>query len=253
VSKFKGVGLETLVYGDLDFSIVSGSGRIGAGLSASNSDETFFGNSAKESTTDYQNRKRAGEKYSIDKYSLSVGASLMGKKKKKSLFDLSAGFIAKYNDERSKFLPGASLSGSFWLISFGFSYLKDDGYRDPVVYNNLSKEYYNYDVLVYSAGLSLPYINYDYTYFVNDSPASHRVAIHSVAMFYKSYIFSFGRKKEESDRLHYNEDSKTFTESASIYDTFYGVQYRHRKRFMLGVYHNYYLVNDITLGLTIFI
>ena len=56
LAAIRGIGVEAIIFEGSDISFVTGNGRVGAGVSSSNSDDIFFGNTAKESVNDYQNR-----------------------------------------------------------------------------------------------------------------------------------------------------------------------------------------------------
>lgn len=63
-----GTGLEGILYkGTVDFSLVRGTGRVGAAISPSNSEETFFGPPSIEFDSDYFERKLNSDKYQNQK------------------------------------------------------------------------------------------------------------------------------------------------------------------------------------------
>jgi len=126
----RGLGIEILNYnGDQDFAIVTGTGRIGAAISPSNYEDSFFGNMSFETDTRYLSRKKAGKKFTSNKYSFATAFNLLDNKKRgMKNFKLNLGIITKYNEDTSKFNWGLGSSIELGYLTFGASKYKDDYY-----------------------------------------------------------------------------------------------------------------------------
>lgn len=248
VGSVRGLGIESIVWDGADFGFVSGNGRVGAGATTSNSDDTFFGNSSKESLTKYTERKASKSKYKFEKYSLSVGASLLDSS---SIFSLNLGLLGRYVDSTSNFHFGAGLSGSLGPLNFSVARYKDEGIDvDLVNGSEVPVEYY---VNTFSVGLSLSIISFDYTYFENTIEQSNKIEVYTGAITIESLMFSYGIRNEEGplpEVLPGREYISNLTNSKS--KEFIGLQYTVNKSFVIGSLYNYYLSNDFSLITTIF-
>jgi hypothetical protein len=245
----KGNGLETIIGEGMDFSLVSGNGKVGGGISGVNSDDTFFGNTAKELTFDYETRKEGRAKYDAKKYSLGAAFVLLGDKK--SNYSLNLGAMAKFGEETGKLHPGAGVSAVLGPINFGYSFFRDEG-QDTTLNNQGEREDINFNVESYSLGVNLPYISVDYTVFMNHIDSNEKVEIYSGGFFYYKWMFSYARKKETSDRRKYDYITEEFTDRKEIYSTFLGIQYRYKKKLVIGILSNYYHSEELSLIFTSF-
>jgi len=246
---FKGYGIESITGEGVDFSLVSGNGKVGAGVSGANSDDSFFGNTAKELTSDYEERKESFSKYDVEKYSLAAAFALKGSKK--SNYSLNFGGMIKYGKESGEVHPGVGVSAVLGPINFGYSFFKDEGINS-VLDSNGEREMIDFEVKSYSVGVNLPYISFDYTVFENNLPSNEFVKIYSGGFFLYKWMFSYARRKESSLRREFNPDTKTFTTNKEKWSTFLGVQYRYKKKFVVGLLANYYQNNELSLILTAF-
>ncbi|OFZ74757.1 MAG: hypothetical protein A2451_08200, partial [Bdellovibrionales bacterium RIFOXYC2_FULL_39_8] len=202
LSMDKGFGLELLAAGGtFDFSAVSGTGRVGAGITTSMPENTFFGNTTSENPIDYATRIEDGEKFQSKKYNLAGAMNLYGKKQN-SVFNLNAGTMVVYNKDTKKSTFGGCGSVSLGPISFGMAtlsdywqhydiYLPEQEIGDPV----------KYPILSTSWGLKLPFLAMDYTKLVNKVPDHEfTVTIFTVGIYYKSWIFTYSKRTELSER-----------------------------------------------------
>jgi hypothetical protein len=250
LGSFRGFGVESIFWRDADFSIVTGTGRVGAGASSSNSDNTFFGNSSKEEYNSYVDRISKRKKYDFKKYSFATGVSLL-KNKKKSLFALNIGLMGKYIESTSNFHGGAGISAGIGPLNFGASRYKDEGVNFSLTSGvETPLEYY---VNTFSVGLVLPFVSIDYTIFENQSSQKDKVKIFSSAIFIHRFIFSYGHRKEDTP-LPTVRPGAGIDNGASDYETneFGGVQYKIGKHFLLGVLYNYYLSDEVSGVATLF-
>ena len=74
----KGVGAEVIYFDNsFDFALVKGLGRVGAAISPSNNEETFFGPPGIELPEDLQNRKSGKHKFPAQKWTLATSFGLI--------------------------------------------------------------------------------------------------------------------------------------------------------------------------------
>ena len=82
----------------VDFAIVKGLGRIGAAISPSNSEETFFGPPGVEVSSDFLTRHQEKHKYPSQKITLATAFGLLNNKRSGlSRFEINLGVMGKYN------------------------------------------------------------------------------------------------------------------------------------------------------------
>lgn len=242
---FKGLGVESIFFDGADFSLVAGSGKVGAGATSTNSDDTFFGNYAKEYFSHYEQRKENGSKFESDKLSFAFGTTVLGRKK--SNYKLNIGLSAKHFDETESTYIGLGASVVLGPLNVGYAKYKDEGDDEF----NLN-ERITFDVVTYSIGLNLPFINFDYTVFENDLENESLVEVYTAGLFLDSWMISFGRRKEISTRKKYNFDTERFEIKQKDWDSFLGIQYNYSKRVTVGLLSNYYLNRELSFIMTIF-
>ncbi len=92
----KGFGVEAIVFqGGADLALVKGLGRVGAAVSPSNGEETFFGPPGPESDQDYLLRMQDKNKYNSQKVALATAFSVYSNKRSGlKRLNLSLGVIA---------------------------------------------------------------------------------------------------------------------------------------------------------------
>lgn len=279
ISLSRGLGIESIHYGGFaQFGLVTGTGRIGAAISNFPNDGTFFGNTAVESS--YSSRLRYVDRlpYDGDKFVLASGFNLFGGKKKTGL-QADIGLMYRRQTELEEDYFGGGLTLSFnRIISIGYATYNDIFYEDlrgklvDVVNNNgtvtenvyfpIDNLYlYQTDVKVesYTAGLKFSKFALDYVKFVSlfsnqtsnfaiDQTESN---IYNLSYFYTTWIFSYGRRWEKSFREIVDEDGN-FKNQNEKWDSFLGAQYATSNGFLLGAFINYYLQDDLSLGVTYF-
>ncbi len=264
----RGLGLEFIIFKGTDFALVTGTGRVGAAISPSNSDETFFGAPAFESYTDYFLRKTSQTKYPSQKYTLATAFNVYNNEQSGlSHFALNLGVMGIYNSISQSVNPGGGVSGLMGPLSFSFAIYKDESDIDLGQYVTGAKEKDLYKVQTYSLGLSLGSLSLDYSVlnltfndlqlsgtsisgFSNSYPAL--VSVTTATLFYKRGIYTLATRREDSARPYYNPDTQLLETKSVKNDVFGSVQVVATKHLVVGAFYNYYLLKDLSLGLTLF-
>jgi|SaaInlStandDraft_5_1057022.scaffolds.fasta_scaffold67401_2 hypothetical protein len=274
LSMEKGFGLESILYKNVArIGIVSGSGRIGAAISKSPAEETFFSHYALESNNSFRQRKVSKDVHSPDNLSFAMAFNIFGKKKRTGL-QLDFGIIYKRNGAKEADYTGAGATLSLnKVFSIGYAVYDDVFYEDrrgqmiDIVdqYGQSTLTYFDtsltnltdIDVKVESLILGLKFGNLaiDHltlkTTYQDNVFAPTYIKIFNTSLFYKKWIFSYGLREEESFREQYQDE--VFSSEKFKYDGFIGAQYALNKAILIGLYSNYYLLNELTMGMTIFI
>ena len=242
-------GIEFTKYnGSFDINFVTGTGVVGSGFSTTNNEGTFFGNIPIESDEEYYVRDLNTDKYKSHKFNGVVAFNLFGKAKKKKAFSSSIGLVGKYNSKTSKANGGVGLTLRGGPLSASYTRLRDDG-RDG---NDITYEYYT-DTL--SAGLKIANVAIDWTFMKNHTPERTYVKILSASVFLKKIMLTWGNRSEENGhpKMLVSEPFIVTDEYDTQYsNTFFGIQFMARKRFVFGIYHNYYLNSDLSFGFSAF-
>jgi len=251
LSTNKGIGIETLVNdGDYQFGIVTGNGRVGAGIGPTTTEDTFFGNMPLEAVSDYMTRVAAGRKYKSNKYTLATALNLYGGGKSPRPIKLNIGLIGRYVKDTSRIKTGGGVSLELGPINMGISKLKDE------FYDKFSFNTYPYESQIFSVGLKLPYIAIDYSTVDNtlqDFEIENTITLLSVTAFWRNFMFTWASRKESSYRPRYNFDTSTFDFEREKRWIFNGVQISlFKNKAVIGLFYNYYLLQDYTVGLTMF-
>lgn len=255
----KGFGLEGIYFNsETDFSIVQGIGRIGAAVSPSNSDETFFGTPGLEITENLLDRKLNDKKYPNQKINLATAMVLT--EKNRSLFKsyaLKLGVMGKYNRLTKNTNLGAGLSGMLGPLTFGYSQFKDESLLDFGLEGSDPTEIAKYQVKTHSVGLSvnsflldvsqLRYVDPQYDFTEESS-----VRIITLSFNYKKFIFTISDRVEESHRPVFNYDTEMLEEQNVKKDNFQAIQYIASKHMTVGLLHNYYLLRELAVTATVF-
>ncbi|AZZ36275.1 hypothetical protein CIK05_05550 [Bdellovibrio sp. qaytius] len=255
----KGFGLEGIYFNsETDFSIVQGIGRIGAAVSPSNSDETFFGTPGLEITQNLLDRKVNGKKYPNQKINLATAFVLA--EKNKSLFNsyaLKLGVMGKYNQLTKHTNLGSGLSGMLGPLTFGYSNYLDETLLDYGITGSTFTEIAKYRVQTYSAGLSVDSFLLDVSYLRYVDPQyaytdESQVRIITLSYNYKKLILTVADRVEDSYRPVYDEDTKTLLNQYTKKDSFQAIQYIVSNHMTVGLLHNYYLLHELAVTATVF-
>lgn len=252
-----GLGIEGLFYkNSIDLSLVRGTGRVGAAISPSNSEETFFGPPAFENFDDYYNRKLNLEKLPNQKYTFAAAMNIL-KKNGSGLgaYAVKLGLMAKYNKLTTAVSPGAGLNGVIGPITFGGSYYKDQTQLNDPITGDEPKTRINYNVQTYNVGVFLTSLILDYSKLelsIPDVEGKSEVTLLTASLFIDKVIFTAAKRTETSDRLAYNFDTHLLEYQPVKDDYFGGAQYSVNKHLMVGAFYNYYLLHEASLSLTVF-
>lgn len=254
----KGVGLEAILYKtEVDFSLVQGLGRVGAGISPSNSEETFFGPPGVEMTNDYLDRKIKGQKFPNQKITLATAVSLI-KRDGSGWTDrsLQIGVMGRYNTRTKNTGTGAGVSGLLGPLTFGGSIYNDETRLDDETYSLESdKPVVKYQVKTYSGGLSLNSLLVDYSVLEaveNGTDVKSTVRLLTASLLVKRFIFTLSQRSEDSARPDYNYELKQLETKQKKYDLFWAVQFNLTDYFMLGLLSNYYMLHEYSVSATVF-
>jgi hypothetical protein len=277
ISLSKGLGVESIHYnGKAQLGIITGTGRIGAAISNFPNDGTFFGNSAIETTNEFRKRSVEFGRLEQDKLILAGAFNLFGGDSNKGL-QADIGIIYRRHTVLEKDYYGGGIILSYnKIISLGASFYDDahysnkSGQKDTLIdaNGNQTTVYYptnlnlnvetTYKVSSYVAGLKFSKLALDYITFrtksddnsVQEVEVDAEVDIYNLSYFYKTWIFSYGRRFETSFKEVYKEE--IFIEQENKSNTFLGAQYATSNGFLLGGFINYYLLGELSLGLTYF-
>lgn len=248
----KGFGIETIFFSsEADFGIVRGNGRIGAALSPSNSEETFFGPPGFALPEDTLTRKKAAEKYPSQKVTLATAFNVA--ENKGSLFSsytLRAGLMAKYNRFTQTASPGIGASGTLGPLTFGGSVYDDETQLTYETYGNPLKPVIRYQVRTYNVGLFLSSLVLDYSNLRVATPDVSSVNLFTASLFIKKIILTGSKRIEDSSRPYYNPATQLLEVKKIKEEVFGGLQYSFSNTFMLGFLYNYYLLHEYSATAT---
>lgn len=272
----RGVGIESIHYhGQAQLGIVTGTGRIGAALSNNPTDGTFFGNVPIESVNDFRKRSIDFLPYTTDKISLATAVNIVGGKSKKGM-QLDLGIIYKRQTLQDQDYYGAGIILSFnKLFSLGYSEYSDVYYQKlSGTTGEIFDQFGNATTVIYPDDYSLD-LNVKYSVkntilgmkfsnialdFISITTESKEdvtfddtlVKIFNLSYFYQKWIFTYGSRYEKSFREVFDNDIKEYVTQEEKQDGFLGAQYATKNGFVLGAFLNYYLYNELSLGVTYF-
>lgn len=252
-----GYGVEGILYKtDVDLLFVRGTGRVGAAISPSNSEETFFGPPGFENQQDYFDRKVNSTKFPNQKLTLAAAFSLVDNRASGlRAFSLKMGAMAKYNKLTANITPGVGLSGVLGPFTFGGS-----AYNDQTLLYDPSggplTDRIDYQVQTYNVGVFLHSLIIDYSRLklqVADNPAAiSQVTLVTASLLLGKFIFTAAKRAEDSGRLNYNYSTQQLEVQQIKEDTFGGVQFSATRSLILGVFYNYYMLHEYSVSATYF-
>lgn len=270
----RGWGVESIHYqGEAQLGLVYGTGRIGGAIASNPNDGTFFGNVAVEDTNSFRLREIQNERFKEDKFVLAGATNLFGGKKKKGLSaDLGVMWRRNQTAEEDNFGAGITLTFNK-IISVGYARYRDLYFNDlrlqtgkvvdqfgettDVIFSNddSNKFEINYEVESFIYGVKFSNVAFDYVKFVttfdNDTANSDTV-IWNLSYFYTKWIFSYGRRHENSFKEVFDLEREEFVFEEDKNESFLGAQYATDNGFLLGAFINYYLQDELSLGVTYF-
>ena len=252
-----GLGIEAILYrGTPDFGLVKGIGRVGAAVSPTNGEETFFGPPGFETSAAYLSRKRLGDKLESQKFALATAFSLW-KNNARGLrrIQVNLGVIGKYNRLTQTAWPGAGISGVVGPLTFGASALKDETVVDSTsVTGEATRDKLRFGTQSISVGLFLTNVALDYS-ILTIYPEGYdplKVTLATATLIYGRLLATYSVRTEDSSRYNYNYETLALETKQIKQTSFIGVQYAPWKYFMMGLFHNYYLHQEVSAGLTVF-
>lgn len=251
----KGFGIEGIYFKEeIDLALARGQGRVGAAISPSNSEETFFGPPGFEDADDYLERHIEAKKYPSQKVTLAAAAKLVDKKGGGlKQFNLSIGAMGKYNKLTTNVSPGAGLSGNLGPLSFGGSYYLDETQLNGELPENLRPDPILYNVQTYNVGFFLSSLILDYSHMkLQQEELVSEVTVVTASLLLNGFIFTAAKRSEKSQRPKYDPITKELEYVLVKEDIFGGLQYSFTRNFMLGILYNYYLLHEASLSATVF-
>ena len=251
-----GYGVGVLVYrGIWDLSLVKGTGRIGAGISSSNGEETFFGPPGFEVNSVYLTRKIDGGEYPSQKYALATGFLIYGNKKDGlERIQFNAGVAARYNKFTKNIWPGGGISGVLGPITFGYAMMSDETQVASGV-SGFSPFNFRYATETTSIGIYLNSIALDYSKMrvYGDGLSTFDVSMYTASLMLKRVIFTASMRQETSGRPVYDPATRSLYTQTTKNEFFGGVQVPITKTVQIGSFYNYYLQHEISFGGTLFL
>lgn len=249
-----GFGVEAILFKtDIDIALVRGLGRVGAAISPSNSEETFFGPPGFELPENYLARKYDSKKYPNQKVTLAAAFSLIDNKGSGlGAFSLKLGAMGKYNKFTSNASPGGGLNGILGPFTFGGSIYSDETQLDYGIYGSTAKPTIAYQVQTYNVGLFLSSIILDYSHLALQNAEASTVTLLTASLLVKKFIITASKRIENSSRPSFNYETKVLENKPTKEEVFGGVQYSATKNIMVGALYNYYLMRELALTTTIF-
>lgn len=255
----EGYGIEALFFKDqVDLSLVRGTGRMGAAISPSNSEETFFGPPGFEYEADLYQRKFNSEKYPNQKYTLAAAAKVYDNRNSGlTAFNIKLGAMAKYNKLTKGFRGGGGLNGVLGPLTFGASTYNDQTQLTQNYLDEELKTQINYQVQTYNVGLFLNAVVIDYSHLklmISDdqNQEPYNIQLITLSILIQKLTLIAAKRTEDSLRPRYNYESKQLEYIRNKEDYFGGLQYRINNKFMMGSFYNYYMLHDISFSATVF-
>ncbi len=251
-------GIEAIGYkNEWDLGIVKGNGRIGAAISPTNGEETFFGSPGFEFNSEILERKNEKRKFKSQKYNFATAMSLYNNKKSGlERIQANLGLIGKYNKLTQEVTPGVGFSAILGPLTLGYARASDKHVLDPEPYGlDEPIELFPYQTETYAAGLFLTSLAIDYSRqtITAEGELPIYVNLTTLSIFLKKkWILTIASRVEDSERPDYDDEKRILVPRTIKQELFGGVQYAINKTIMVGGYLNYYLLNDISFGLTVF-
>ncbi|MAZ47446.1 MAG: hypothetical protein CME65_02720 [Halobacteriovoraceae bacterium] len=269
----KGWGVESITFGnESQLGLVYGTGRVGGAVASSPNDGTFFGNLAVEDSQNYRRRVMALERFKEEKWAFSGGVNLFGGDEKRGLsLDIGGMWRRHLELEEDHFGGGLTLTWNK-ILSLGVSQYNDVYYQDlrdregqifdqegnatSVIFGSNSLYEYRYRVTSFVYGLKFSVLAFDYitlkTEYEDEAIEPSYSTVWNMSYFYRRWIFSYGKRFEESFKEVYDSEEEIFLTQKRKDDVFLGAQYALPFGLVVGGFYNYYLLDDLSLGLTYF-
>lgn len=252
----KGYGIEGIFYdNEVDLALVKGLGRVGAGISPSNSEDTFFGPPGFEFVEETFERKQNKKKYPNQKVTLATAAELVERRGSGlKTFGLKLGLMAKYNTKSKGWNGGGGLNMIVGPFSLGASQYSDETMLAEF-FGGEEKLIAKYKVQTLNAGISLNSLLLDYSVMkmhTEDDELFATVNHITAGLIWKRLILTVAQRTEDSERLAYNYEKNIMETQQVKQDYFGGLQVRVFDPFSVGLYYNYYLLREFSVSATLF-
>lgn len=246
-------GIEAIYFNSFDFALVKGLGRVGAAISPSNNEETFFGAPGVETEDAANERKLDRKKFDSTKYTLATGLNVFSTRGRGLLqtnFDI--GVMGRYNKETGGITPGVGVRLTAGPLLAGASIYSDENtYATTDPANPRAKVRSN--VKTWNAGVFLDSVLVDYSVIETEGITPARASVLTGALFVgKRGIITLAHRKTKYFESNYELIPGLNLPRKERSDMFLGVQYRVAKFLVLGIHHNYYLLDEFSGGIVLF-
>jgi hypothetical protein len=258
----KGFGAEFLFFdGSVDFALVKGLGRIGAAISPSNSDETFFGPPGFEYIDDFLLRKTGAHKFPNQKVTLATAFGLFDNRKAgMTKLSLNLGVMGKYNKLSGAVYPGGGISGVAGPLTFGYSRYGDQSViqtPEIIPIQPGRDDIYSYNVETFSFGAYIDALAVDYSVLrvLGETTGSQSTSsVLTGTWLFKKSLITLAQRTDKYGTIRpvFNFETSQLEYSDARVEYFGGLQVAVARPLLLGIFYNYYLVRDISVGATLF-
>ena len=237
---------------DFDFVLVKGLGRIGAAISPSAGEESFFGAPGFEIPEDYLERMNKAEKLRANKLTLAGSWEVYSNGKAgMKRFNLNLGLMLKQNHDTGTLTGGYGFSGVIGFLTYGYSVYGDQSRLDYSKYGSITKPLVTYAVETYSAGVFLESFIFDYSVLRLLMPDVITVKVATGTLLFNRLILTAAHRVEDSVRAKYDHSTRDLDNQRTRSEVFGGVQFRVAPFLMLGAFYNYYLLHEASVGATL--
>lgn len=250
------IGGEVIYFADsFDFALVKGTGRVGAAISPSNGEETYFGPPGFEEPDTYLDRKKSKSKFSSRKIALATAFNVFSNNKQGlKRVDLNVGVMGKYHRDTQSVWPGAGINGIAGPITFGYSVTGDESLLVNSAAPKIEPYMFRYSIETYSIGMYLTSVAVDYSLMQLYSAEAPTMTVRllTASLFLSRWIVTASSRVEDSFRPAYDWETGSLVYEQEKHDVFFGAQFSATKNVLVGAFYNYYLLREISIGLTVF-
>ena len=235
------------------FLFVKGTGRIGAAVSPSNGDDTFFGNPSFETNTDYLYRRQNKFPFQQTKVALGLAASVFDNEGSMwTRIQLSIGVLGRYIQASNNITPGLGVTFLAGPLQLSAAISKDETgiSAEGSVPASIQKD----QTTSISATLPLGNVVLDYTKLALTPETGNPVNVDlaNITVLLERFIFSAAYRIEKSDRPGFDEGTQSLITKNAKEDIFGSIQYSVFSFAQVGVFYNYFLLSEVSGGLTVF-
>lgn len=263
VSFDRGFGIEAIHQSgnSVNFNLASGTGKMGGALISHSMENSFFGNRTPETDDVYIERLENKKQYRPQKINLALGKSII----RKSRLSLDAGVMLKRHSEIKRINPGFGLSGRIGPLTWGASLYQDDfvikpvaTYYSPTGYTwtyKLEPYQEKFTVQAYTIGTRINYLTFDAgliesRYELFDYKT--KVSLYSMGLYYRNFLFNFGRRNEHSATPVYDYDTGAIKSERRKNENYAGVQVSLTRNIIVGIQYNFFLLRETSFTANLF-